>query len=1422
MSEILSDSTSNRGGGASNPGKEHAHSYDGDPIDYPAFNPEATRATHAHSHENSRSDAADFVIPELDYSALLARFREKESRRRHRRDNREHKTSDTPFHTRSNVSRIFDTHPQAQTTRQILDQENMSTSEFDASFPGFIQVFDFIDEGEVLPDIKTVEEYYSSDNPTDRLTILAKASTTDQLAILSDSRATHAQTDYFRKSLQFQADILSGRATTKVEHDRYREEFDSNGYFIGDRLVAEAGSTVPIRDIEEVKPDRMRAGITRAALRAAMIGTPEYGAYRMAQQIRKTQNEGKEPSDEDYIWLHPDFPVISGVHSGIDSEDWHYGGAERNPIGGWKPIIDEYAKIRDRVARRNPDATPEEIEHKAVRRAAHIYVEAGNYGDEWRGLESPYVSRFHEAVAWAQLGDGVKSQLDGMRSKIMGVDLHNIGRFIGKSGTSKKLRSYRGELRGIEWSLESLSTNPNETVSSLNSQELQKQERYRAREEVRIGCKYDKLIERTRSEERRAEYERRRQAELFALQTDCAEKRAYFEQRTPEQAISDLETRKSVVERRIEKRKSLAEKAIDLHFVEKRALGEEDRDHPIVDWINLASFGDINWAHRIISRGASYDETINDLSARIIQRIIPTADDDMVASVCSTLDTYQIRSLQKMDRDGVRCSNADDFGTELLIRKTWGTDEIVEKHGKEWLRQAGLGEFKGSSLDIRRADTLMDDWLSRSGQKTGNTGKIDILKKFQAFCESEPWLAFSSSASELLSFPINAREPMKYRWCMKNSAANLEGGWSPNSIGKIIYTRLRTDIDYSLHSASHWLENFQIPEMGYDIKRLKQAREEGGSIDNIEDFRIDMYDHAAEAAFLRDLASLPNDLRKKTRLPSKRQRVEQLFHNPENRRRYEQILDAYRTNQAIPPELLKEISGGSSVYDSDEDRLRGISLATQRLSELGLNRKAYIDDATYWLMRHTTSPSSSLVSAWQNRVESLAQGCPDSADKINAFQTKLKLRDNISKYRDKFAYYGISLEQALDEDATIYELAHCYYGPEEVIRGTSYTIEGRKHLGKKFLPDDERKLSYENQEYVGTVLAADDPRGMTIGHDTGCCMTMGGASDSCIRDGYLSDNAGFFALYEGNGQIVAQSYFYVNPEHPDTVVMDNIESNAGRGAEKIVALYREYFRNYLLDQARKDPSFPIRQVNIGTQYGELVQPLVKMLPQTDIIRNPHGNVYSDARYDQRLLLRLTDEELAAAGINPNHHTPKTPSEKFVPTHEITTNFAQLGPNQSEILVSLADKIFGKKNHEFHDDDYLYDELDEDSMPSSFLIYEQQDATRTPVGFCLAYDSDSETAPGEDALWVSSFGILPSVERSTLENALTEMMNYAESVNDTRIEIDVEAADISFDEDQLSSSELRQFFADHGWSLSFVDAFDEDGDETRYAVLSKTQ
>ena len=1274
-------------------------------------------------------------------SALSAHLAEKATARRRRDDAQKH--AQTPdYFTETPQDKPHKTHPQAPTTRQILEEAMEDKKQIGE---GVDTVFAFLGEGLKQPNREAVERYYSTTDPKTRLKILAKSSTKDQWAILSDSRAPYAQLDNFNRAMCFQRDILSGKATAR-NADGYWH-YGENTYLAGQK---------PIRDMEEIMPDRMKAGLTRAAMRAAMIGTPEYGAYKMAQLILETKNEGKDYYDDDYTPMHPDFPVISGVHSGIDSNDWRYGG-ERNPIGGWKPIIDEYAKIRDSIAHQNPDATPEEIEHKAVRRAAHLYVEAGNYPH--RGLASPYTSSFSEAVAWAQLGEGAKRQFAGMREKICGIDLHNIERFIGKSGDSEKLRSYRREKHFLEeelervkddihtgakkvaelqhallqpgeldrraqrlqdsldrldekyaWTespdadpeavsravrgkesertrfeaeLQEIQTNPmryrsrlinrskeenmrhSAFLDELNQREVTKQDTYQERETTRINHKYDKLIAKTRSPERRATYEDWRQQELLGLQTDCDKKRNYYSTRILGDAQRDIQKRLKLVDSRIAKRKSLAEKAVDLYFAcykQDKELGLTDEwNYEPIDWINSAPFGDIARCHRELSREQF---SLDKLAEKLVESVSHDSKTHLLDN--HKFSSFEINSLMTLKRIGFSTDDAEylDYAISEIGKKE--AKKALEEYGAEWMRQLLTGP---NGLDVSTAYYTVN--LLRNSS-SDNDDALKSLSLVQWAYDTHSWLIRDpgNEGENIRSFPYEASRPTKELWCAKHSVSPLAGGWNQQTLGKLIYTRLETNIDSSMHDATYWLRDFDYPHDdngGFvpNIKAIKRAIQDGQSPINLEEYQMQVSAPRVESQLLSELFRVPISTRDKVRLSSKPQKVQQLFSEPVNQFIYSLLAKTYNTDMSCQEAIsswkedgkfnellenfyasvcgnnkdgshysdidefhkevnrrLKAITSEANPEDSqDASSPRTISLSLQELSRIGLNRKQYIDDTTSWLLKHATAPREQLVTAWASRADALADGYDDSISSTLQWTALNKLHSKVNTHIEDIMKAGLTPKDILNSTFSA-ELSRCY-GIQKIIKGISIEKKSNLETQEKLMPASRRELSLSGETFYGEILPANDPRGMTIGYDTGCCMTLGGASESCIKSGYRDPNAGFFALYEKNGRLMAQSYFYVNPENPDVVVMDNIEANQGRSAEKLVELYRQFFDGYLRDHSEADPNWQVKQVNVGTQYGELVKPIVKLLEPAKIIRNPDKKVYTDAKYDQRLLLRIS-------------------------------------------------------------------------------------------------------------------------------------------------------------------------------------------------------
>ena len=476
---------------------------------------------------------------------------------------------------------------------------------FDEVIGKYNGLFTFLGEN-TTPDPNIQQKYQAISGQKEKLQFILDLPLVDKVKLFCSDNFGYANYDNFMRRLQFQQDFINGTAMV------WTNKWDS-----------EQGEYVDVQeslDSDLANPHDISLGLERASLRSAMIGTPEYGAYKMALDFAHSW---------DYS-ITSDFPEIKGYWSGI------YKNGNGSSIGDWRLIIDEYQKIAEGTAKRRPELQGTDLEYRAVRDAAWIFATSMEYNGTGRGPESPYVSSFHESVAWAQLGQPVRAQLRGMRQKIEGVDLHNIGRFLGRSGLNSVRSSYESEKSRLLADVQNLAELENDgdkdglerVVRENNEREIQKQNYWQERETTRINHKYDKLISKTRSEERKEEYERRRNSELEALFADCDERRSYYEHRTLEQQYSDLNTRIDIIDRRINKRKSIAEKAIDLHFALLPKYEDEDDDdddydysndgprvvpfevRTNIDWINEAPFGLIRKAHKLLNSGLSQQELV--------------------------------------------------------------------------------------------------------------------------------------------------------------------------------------------------------------------------------------------------------------------------------------------------------------------------------------------------------------------------------------------------------------------------------------------------------------------------------------------------------------------------------------------------------------------------------------------------------------------------------------------------------------------------------------------------------------------------------------------------------------------------------------------------------------------------------------------
>lgn len=304
---------------------------------------------------------------------------------------------------------------------------------------------------------------------------------------------------------------------------------------------------------------------------------------------------------------------------------------------------------------------------------------------------------------------------------------------------------------------------------------------------------------------------------------------------------------------------------------------------------------------------------------------------------------------------------------------------------------------------------------------------------------------------------------------------------------------------------------------------------------------------------------------------------------------------------------------------------RQVSQTVGELKAMGQARRAYTQDAQRWLERHAHSPHERLTKVWADRGLALAYGTSDGALAIEGWQTQNAIRLEVNRLDasgELQGRYGFTKEEIMAEDNAdaITELSRRLSSKNTLeAMGKMKRWRESRNWDEKLLPAAKIDVKLGNLEdtkgYRFEVLGKDDPRGFTIGEDTGCCMTIHGASNSCIKAGYKERNAGFVAMYAPDGRLAAQSFWYVNPSHPHVLVMDNIEANEGRDFSKVLKVYKQALQTYLVEKKE----LGITRVHIGTGYTQVdLGGLKKATPVPAL----SGDIYSDATH-QKLLLDMS-------------------------------------------------------------------------------------------------------------------------------------------------------------------------------------------------------
>ena len=478
----------------------------------------------------------------------------------------------------------------------------------------FKRLFSYLEGEKISVDKEKIEDFKNTEDDIERLELLRRMNTAEVVQALNEAAHTEGAKKY-----------LAGRL------DFYQKLIDSSG----------------------VTPETVRLGLLRDMMYASMHGTPELASVKIAT---KWANEDRKDGDKKIRNLVELFGYYSGIHE--------------KSIGQWEDLSELYKKCLEKIKKQNEQLNLCDglLEHEAVLLMARRLKDAYDWGGLINTSESPYNPGFKEAVAVGQLGDPkIKAQLRGMRFKIQETDLHNIERFIGKSGPNK----YEREHRRLHWQIENFDKlvagdesvfqqphlhelaykfndlwnrrdkdevtqeefdtqeseldqwfeeNKTNFLERENSFMQERQTNWFTHEKERLEQRFEK--DKTQIKQRDLPDEERElqlsnlqahfEQDIAELEEQHRQKLEYFQNRTAEQLLSDLKERQEVVEEHYEKRKNLAQKALDLHFQINHTGGDYDGSKPlagIVDWINYAPLGTIKRSHKMMRLGMA-DEKI--------------------------------------------------------------------------------------------------------------------------------------------------------------------------------------------------------------------------------------------------------------------------------------------------------------------------------------------------------------------------------------------------------------------------------------------------------------------------------------------------------------------------------------------------------------------------------------------------------------------------------------------------------------------------------------------------------------------------------------------------------------------------------------------------------------------------------------------
>jgi len=470
----------------------------------------------------------------------------------------------------------------------------------------FEKLLAYLDGEKKISEKEKIEKFSGTQDSIERLEVLRSMSLGDAIASIRDYSATEGPYRYLANRLDFYQKLIQGKATkrqTESEYDQKKGEY------------VQVEKEYPI-DASNASPETIRLGMWRDMLYASMQGTPEMGAIKIATKRINQSSAEKATKTSGQATKIKSAVELFGYYSGI----------QEGSLGQYADLGDLYKKCLAYVQRKyeKEKLTDEQLEHKAVLSMARKLEGAYEYNGVVNVSGSPYSAGFKEAISAGQLGHKVMRQMRGMRNKIQETNFEHINRFIGKSGDNRYAPEHKRLQEEVKLLKEGYDQEKKqEFTTKENGFAVQKQQGWIEGETERLNHKFEKSkteIEKANLPEEERELQlqsvtARHENAIASVQADYEAEVARLQARTPEQLLADLEKRQVVVNERYEKRKSLAQKALDIHFKINHTGGDYNSKPlgGIVDWINYAPLGAIKRGHKMMRLGMN-DESITEFA----------------------------------------------------------------------------------------------------------------------------------------------------------------------------------------------------------------------------------------------------------------------------------------------------------------------------------------------------------------------------------------------------------------------------------------------------------------------------------------------------------------------------------------------------------------------------------------------------------------------------------------------------------------------------------------------------------------------------------------------------------------------------------------------------------------------------------------